>query len=147
MTQIINIIAFIKELLCGGRQENGKRKDHTFRNLLLTAVCVCSFWINYITIREVFVVTTQVVKLKAQVKELKIIEARVVDLEKRNEILGIALSMVKHPNENDSFVTEVPAHKPPVKEKKDLARPLPSVPRPSASKNASIEGKTPGHTN
>lgn len=141
MTQIINIITFLKELFFPMDRSETKRGKHALRSFFITAALIASLGLNYYAVRGIYQVTYQSIQLKDEIRTLKPMAEKVKELERTNEILSITLATLAPERFATSAVGK--AHQPgrvPVKGKPPVTTP-PLPPRPT-SKDPVIEGKT-----
>ncbi len=91
MTQIINLLSFIKELVF-----NRGKKDHKSGLLqtLLIAFLAASLYGNYLLAGKVYEKTKQVVSLKNEVQELRPIADKVAELQYTNAALSHTIALL-----------------------------------------------------
>lgn len=142
MTQIINLITFLKELFFGSDRNERRKGRHSFRNLLFTAVLAASIVINYWAIQGIYQSTAKVVKLKVQVQELKPMVDRMQELERTNEILTYMLSTLA-PGHLAAVMGKPGTPGPLPSKEKSAVLPLNLPPRHVVTKEDPLQGKTP----
>lgn len=95
MTQIINLLSFIKELLFNRGKKDGK-KDHKsgFLHTLLLAVLAASLYGNYLLAGRVYEKTKQIISLKNEVQELRPMADKVAELQYINTALSNTIALL-----------------------------------------------------
>ena len=95
MTQIINLLSFIKELLFNRGKKDGK-KDHKsgFLHTLLLAVLAASLYGNYLLAGRVYEKTKQIISLKNEVQELRPMADKVAELQYTNNTLSDTIALL-----------------------------------------------------
>lgn len=95
MTQIINLLSFIKELIFNRGKKDGK-KDHKSGLLhsLLIAILAISLYGNYLLAGRVYEKTKQVITLKKEVSELRPLADMVEELQYTNAALSHTISLL-----------------------------------------------------
>lgn len=139
MTQIINIITFLKELFFPSDRNTHKKGANGLKSLFFMVTLLASLGLNYYTVRGVYTATYQTIALKEELKELRPLVEKAKDLQRTNEILTMTLTAM-------TLTAMAPAQRQPpgrspVKGKPSLIQP-PAGPRHVVSKEPVIEGKT-----
>lgn len=95
MTQIINLLSFLKELIFNRGKKDGK-KDHKSGLLqtILMAFLAASLYGNYLLAERVYEKTKQVVSLKNEIHELRPLTAKVAELQHMNSALAHTISLL-----------------------------------------------------
>ena len=122
MTQIINLIIFLKELLFGndrvGPNNGGRdRRKRSFKSLFMLVIFMTSLGLNYYTVKGLYQSTTNNIRLKEQLRELVPLQERVTELELMNDLLTITLTMTA-PEKYAAVVSNVKKLQPPGVKKK-----------------------------
>lgn len=88
MTQIINLLSFIKALIFNrGMKTDRRANKNSLLQTIFIAIFAVSLYGNYVLIGRIFDKTKQVVGLKNEVQELRPLAQRVIELEYANEVL------------------------------------------------------------
>ena len=95
MTQIINLLSFLKELVFNRGKKDGK-KDHKSGLLqtILMAFLAASLYGNYLLADRVYEKTKQVVSLKNEIHELRPLTAKVAELQYTNNTLSHTIALL-----------------------------------------------------
>ncbi len=95
MTQIINLLSFIKELIFNRGKKDGKKDQKSgLLHTLLIAILAASLYGDYLLAGRVYEKTKLVVSLKNEVQELRPLSDKVAELQYTNAALSHTISLL-----------------------------------------------------
>lgn len=95
MTQIINLLSFLKELIFNRGKKDGKKdqKSGLLQTIVIAALAI-SLYGNYILVGRVYEKTKQLVSLKNEVHELRPLSGKVAELQYINNTLSHTIALL-----------------------------------------------------
>lgn len=145
MTQIINLITFLKEWFFPSDRMERRKSRSSFRGLMFTTCLAASLIVNYNLLSNIFTASSQTVKLKTELQELRPMAEKARELEKTNEVLRLTL-FVLAPDKFPLTMGKGQAPNNPPLPVKPKALPVGPSPR-THNKEDPIKGKTPSAGN
>lgn len=95
MTQIINLLIFLKELLFNrGQKDNRANNKAGLLQTALIAILAISLYGNYVMVQRVYTKTKEIIVMKHELKELRPMAERVKELQHINAALSQTLALL-----------------------------------------------------